>query len=179
MVALIAILASLALPLWLTASGVSARRVAIASLIASMYAFGLAAAYGSIDIGPHIECPGWLLGAIFTTFLMVSCGLCLACRRLSCRQGQCENHHGTHIERIIKFSPHLVGLSGLVIVFIGLAIGPGVPYQDPTPVMRALEIRQDQRSQRVAAFGLCIFTGGALWGTTRWCARRCTSRKIA
>lgn len=179
MTALVVLLASLVFPLWLTASGVSTRRVVFACLIASVYVFGLAAAYGSIDIGPHIECPGWLLGAIFTTFLMFSCGLCLACRRLSSRQGSRENHHDRHLEQMDKFSPHLVWLSGLLIVFFGIAIGPGVPYQDPSPVMRALETRQEQRSQRIAAFGLCIFTGGALWGSSRWLVRRCSNKKIS
>lgn len=179
MTALVVLLASLILPLWLTASGVSTRRVIFACLIASVYAFGLPTAYGNIDIGPHIECPGWLMGAIFTILLMLSCGFCLACRRLSCRQRNHDNHHGSHIEHIDKFSHHLVWLSGLLIVFIGIAIDPGVPSQDPSPVMRVLETRQEQRSQRIAALGLCIFTGGALWGTSRWLVRRCFSRKIS
>jgi len=77
-----------------------------------------------------------------------------------------------------RFLPHLVWLSGLLVVLVGIALGPGVPYRDPTPEMRALEARQDQRSQRVAIVGLCLFAGGVLWGTSRWFVRRFSSRSV-
>ena len=54
-----------------------------------------------------------------------------------------------------------------------------IDYGDSTPEMRALEARQEQRSQRVAVVGLCLFAGGVLWGTSRWFARRFSSRCVA
>jgi hypothetical protein len=77
-----------------------------------------------------------------------------------------------------RFLPHFVWLSGLLVVVIGIAVGPGVPYQDPTPEMRALEVKQEQRSQSVAITGLCLFSGGVLWGTSRRLARRFTQRTV-
>ena len=77
-----------------------------------------------------------------------------------------------------KFLPHLVWLSGLLVVFIGIAVGPGVPYQDPTPEMRALEARQEQRSQSVVITGFYIFAGGVVWGTSRWLIRRFSRKAV-
>jgi hypothetical protein len=77
-----------------------------------------------------------------------------------------------------RFLPHFVWLSGLLVVLIGIAVGPVVPYQDPTPEMRTLEARQEQRSQRVAITGLCLFAGGVLWGTSRWLMRRFSRRAV-
>lgn len=75
-----------------------------------------------------------------------------------------------------RLLPHFVWLSGLLVVLIGIAVGPGVPYQDPTPEMRAIEARQEQRSQRVAVSGLCLIAGGAVWGASRWLGRRFSRR---
>jgi hypothetical protein len=75
-----------------------------------------------------------------------------------------------------KSLPHLVWLIGLFIVFIGIVVGPGVPYQDPTPEMRALEARQMQRSERIALAGLCLFAGGIVWSGSHWLIRRLRNR---
>jgi hypothetical protein len=80
--------------------------------------------------------------------------------------------------RMKKFLPHLVWLSGLVVAFIGLIVGPGVPYQDPTPAMRALEARQNQLCDRLAIIGLCLFVSGIAWVVARLIYRR-FSRKVA
>jgi hypothetical protein len=76
-----------------------------------------------------------------------------------------------------RFLPHLVWSSGLVVVIIGLIVGPGVPYQDPTPAMRALEARQEQLTDRLAIIGLCLFVSGIAWVVARLIYRR-FSRKV-
>jgi len=81
--------------------------------------------------------------------------------------------------RMKRFLPHFVWLSGLLVMLIGVADGPGVPYQDPTPEMRALEAKQKQRGQGLAITGVCLFAGGVLWGTSRWLTRRFSRRTVA
>jgi hypothetical protein len=80
--------------------------------------------------------------------------------------------------RMKKFLPHLVWLTGLLIVIVGIAVGPGVPYQDPTPEMRAFESRQEQRSRSVAITGFCIFAGGVVWGASRRLIRRFSQKAV-
>ena len=75
-----------------------------------------------------------------------------------------------------KFLPQIVCLSGLLVVLVGFAVGPVVPYQDPTPEMLALEARQEQRSQRVIITGLILIAGGGLWGVSHWLTRRFSQR---
>lgn len=81
-IALIILIVALVFTARLAASGMSSRRVALVCLAVSVVLFGGASAIGAIDIGPHVECPGWFLGALLATTLMISCGLCLAGRRL-------------------------------------------------------------------------------------------------
>ena len=76
-----------------------------------------------------------------------------------------------------KFLPHCVWLSGLLVLVIGIAVRPGVPHQDPTTETRAVETRQQQRSQILAITGLCFFAGGVYWGFYRWAARRLSNMK--
>jgi hypothetical protein len=77
-----------------------------------------------------------------------------------------------------KFLPHLVWLSGLVVVIVGLFVGPGVPYQDPTPAMRALEARQEQISDKLTIIGLCLSVSGIAWVLTRLIYRRFSRKTV-
>jgi hypothetical protein len=70
-----------------------------------------------------------------------------------------------------RFLPHLIWISGLLVMFIGLTLGPGVPYQDPTPEMRALEARQMQLCDSFLAVGFCLFVAGIIWAISRWIYR--------
>jgi hypothetical protein len=63
--------------------------------------------------------------------------------------------------------PHLLWMSGLAFVLIGFALGPGVPYQDPTPEMHIMQARQERRCRVVALTGLALFIGGVVWGSSR------------
>jgi hypothetical protein len=57
-------------------------------------------------------------------------------------------------------------------VLIGFAIGPGVPYQDATPAMRALEKRQSEHFVILGLAGLLLFIMGVLGVITRWVQHR-------
>ena len=71
----------LAFPVALVALGTSSRRVVLASALISVCVFGLASAFGGVDIGPHIEIAGWILGCFYSALIMFSCGLCVVLRR--------------------------------------------------------------------------------------------------
>jgi hypothetical protein len=79
--ALIICLVMLAVPVVLVAWGTSSRRVTLVCTIIGVCAFGLASVSGEVDVGPHVEIPGWIVGCIYVTLLMLSCGLCVAVRR--------------------------------------------------------------------------------------------------
>ena len=71
-----------------------------------------------------------------------------------------------------RFLPYTFWAGGLVLVIIGFAVGPGVPYQDPTPAMRALEESQSERFAMFGIAGLLLFVIGLLWIIARWISRR-------
>jgi hypothetical protein len=60
-----------------------------------------------------------------------------------------------------KLSRFLVGL-GLVLIVLGFAIGPVVPYQDPTPEMLAKEKSEEVRSTRCLITGVVACASGAV-----------------
>ena len=71
-----------------------------------------------------------------------------------------------------RLLPHLLWIGGLVLLFVAARVGPGVPYQDPTPEMRALELKQMQSFDRFALAGLIAFAGGVIWLVSAWVIRR-------
>jgi hypothetical protein len=76
-----------------------------------------------------------------------------------------------------RIFPHILWLTGLVLTIVGFVVGPGVPYQDPTPEMRLLEEKQSERLVILALIGLALVVGGVVWITARWIRRR-LSRKM-
>jgi hypothetical protein len=77
-----------------------------------------------------------------------------------------------------RFLPHLVWAVGLVVLVIAFFVGPGVPYQDPTPEMRALEARQIQLFDRLAMIGFLLVEMGVLWIAARWFTRRISGETV-
>ena len=65
-----------------------------------------------------------------------------------------------------------------MLVVIGFVVGPGVPYQDPTPEMRLLEERQSERLAIFAIAGFLLFLIGLLWIITRWITRRFSRKTV-
>jgi hypothetical protein len=65
--------------------------------------------------------------------------------------------------RMKRFLPHLCWLSGLLVLFIGFAVGGGVPYPHPTPELRALEDKQMRLFDRFAIIGIVLFASGVIW----------------
>jgi hypothetical protein len=70
-----------------------------------------------------------------------------------------------------RFLPHLSCAVGLLLVVIGFVVGPGVPYQDPTPEMNFLAERQSERLAMLAVAGVLLFLIGVIWMITRWFTR--------
>jgi len=68
--------------------------------------------------------------------------------------------------------PLLILMGGFLVIFLGVVLGPGVPFQDATPEMRAIEAKQEKRSLWLAGSGLCLFAGGIFWCSSRWIRRR-------
>lgn len=56
---------------------------------------------------------------------------------------------------------------GLLLVLIAFFVGPGVPYQDPTPEMLAREAQQIRRSNQFLIAGGSLFAFGILWSIVR------------
>jgi hypothetical protein len=71
-----------------------------------------------------------------------------------------------------QFLPHLVLLLGLLCLLVGALVGPGVPCQDPTPEMRALEAGQTELAERFIIASFALVAIGVLWLLIRWIARR-------
>jgi hypothetical protein len=67
-----------------------------------------------------------------------------------------------------RFLPQLFCAVGLLLVVIGFVVGPGVPYQDPTPEMNLLAESQSERLAVLAIGGVSLFLIGLLWIITRW-----------
>jgi len=59
-----------------------------------------------------------------------------------------------------------------VFVVVGFVVGPGVPYQDPTPEMDLLAERQSERLAMLGIAGLLLCLIGVLWIITRWLRHR-------
>jgi hypothetical protein len=70
-----------------------------------------------------------------------------------------------------RLLPHLLWIGGLVLLFVAAHVGPGVPYQDPTPEMRALELKQMQSFDRFALAGLITLACGVIWLISAWMRR--------
>jgi hypothetical protein len=60
-----------------------------------------------------------------------------------------------------KFARILV-IFGVVLILLGFAIGPGVPYQDPTPEMLAKEKSDDARAKWLLAAGGATVAAGVV-----------------
>ena len=79
-----------------------------------------------------------------------------------------------------QFTPRLFWGFGLalllaVLLYAGIS-GAGVPYQDPTPEMRAHELLQTRIVDSLACAGGALLLVGILWAVWRWFASR--RRKI-
>ena len=82
LLSLVSFIAALVVPLLLTVFGVPSRRVGVVCLTTAGIGFCFAALFVQVELGPHIEVAGWMVGGVFAILLLLSCGLCLACRRL-------------------------------------------------------------------------------------------------
>ena len=78
-----------------------------------------------------------------------------------------------------RFLPHLFCTVGLLLEVIGFVVGPGVPYQDPTPEMSLLAERQSERLAMLAIAGVLLFLIGVLWIITRWFTRHFSRKTVA
>jgi len=72
--------------------------------------------------------------------------------------------------------PHLIWVSGVFVIFVGFCVGPGIPFQHPTPDLRALEAKQEWLCGRFLIAGMCLCIGGIAWVLLR-VAWRCLSKK--
>ena len=77
-----------------------------------------------------------------------------------------------------RFIPHLFCAVGLLLVVVGFVVGPGVPYQDPTPEMNLLAERQSERLAVLAIAGVLFFLVGVLWIITRWLTRHFSRKSV-
>ena len=71
-----------------------------------------------------------------------------------------------------RFLPHVFCVIGLMLVVIGFAVGPGIPYPDPTPEIRLVVERKSERLAVLAIAGLLLIVTGGVWIVTRWLRRR-------
>ena len=78
-----------------------------------------------------------------------------------------------------RFLPHFLCVIGLLLVAIGFLVGPGVPYQDPTPEMDLLAERQSERLTVLGIAGVLLFLIGVLWIITRWFTRGFSRKTVA
>ncbi|PYJ81745.1 MAG: hypothetical protein DME22_20455 [Verrucomicrobia bacterium] len=74
--------------------------------------------------------------------------------------------------RMRRLLPYLIWLSGLLLLVIGVFVGPGVPYQDPTREMRTIEARQTRLGDSFMMAGLIVFASGVLWAVVAGFVRR-------
>lgn len=72
------------------------------------------------------------------------------------------------------FLPHLLWLSGILLVIIGAIVGPGEPADDLTPEMRVRLAKQ----LIISDIGVVLFVIGIIWVITRWLVWR-SRRNIA
>ena len=77
-----------------------------------------------------------------------------------------------------RFLPHFFCAVGLLLVAIGFIVGPGVPYQDPTPEMNLLAENQSERLAVLAIAGVLLFLIGVLWIIARWFARHFSRKAV-
>jgi hypothetical protein len=77
-----------------------------------------------------------------------------------------------------RFLPHIVWFIGLSLLAISVFVGPGVPYQDPTAEMRALEARQTRLGDGFMMVGFLIFHAGVIWAVAAWFMRWRSKRRI-
>ena len=73
---------------------------------------------------------------------------------------------------VVRWLPHLIWAAGLLVLFWGLLIGPGIPYQDPTPELSLLYAEQTRAAERVVSAGAVLFCSGVLLAATTWMVRR-------
>jgi hypothetical protein len=80
-----------------------------------------------------------------------------------------------------KNLPHLFWIAGLMVFFCALIYagvsGAGVPFQDPTSEMRALEMRQNQIIDISVLIGFGLIFSGLAWLTGRAFLHRNQFRK--
>ena len=67
-----------------------------------------------------------------------------------------------------RILPHLLWVGGLLLLAVAVVVGPGIPYQDPTPEMRALELKQGHWFNLLATPGLICFATGIIWLVVAW-----------
>ena len=67
-----------------------------------------------------------------------------------------------------RFLPHLVWIAGLLVVLVGLALGPGVPYQDPTPEMSGHFNHEEHIAIVIMLMGCGIFLFGLVVAMVFW-----------
>ena len=78
-----------------------------------------------------------------------------------------------------RFFPHLIWISGLVVLFVGGACAGGPPYQDPTPEMLAREVSQERTFEILSSVGLSLIAVGVLWVVARRMLTKKPHEKIA
>jgi hypothetical protein len=76
-----------------------------------------------------------------------------------------------------RFLPHIIWMIGLSLLVVGVIVGPGVPHQDPTPEMRALEARQTRLGDSIIMVGFLVFHAGVIWAVAAWSMRWRASRR--
>ena len=69
----------------------------------------------------------------------------------------------------MKTIPHLAWLVGVFVLLVafGRYSGASMPYQDPTPELRAAQRGQVESARTVALIGGLIFIGGIVWVIVR------------
>ena len=66
-----------------------------------------------------------------------------------------------------RLIPHLIWISGLLVLFVGFACCGGPPYQDPTPEMLARELSQERTFETLSSVGLSLIVVGVIWIVAR------------
>ena len=80
-----------------------------------------------------------------------------------------------------RLLPHIFWASGLVLVIIGTAIGPGIPAQDYAPGQpySPAELARIDKQVILTDIGAVLFLSGIIWIAVRWLIHRFSRKSVS
>ena len=82
-------------------------------------------------------------------------------------------------QALTRCLPHLIWIAGMGVFAVGVFVGPGIPYQDPTPEMQLREAQQTHLAEWFFDVGLALFAVGVTLAMVAWLVRRLLRRSPA